>query len=341
MIINFTKMQTLGNDFIFIENYNNILPQTDEELSKMIQYLANRKLGIGADQVVIISKVDFINSKDSINYQSLNSKHLNETKIQNKLSCRANIQIYNANGANVEACGNAFLCLGYYFENNKTSNCLSTNTTISTNGKPTLDNYRHFNTIELIVESTNKKYLVSLFESEKQSPPKYIVNMVKFDFSNNTTFKKLNSRDFISFGINLGSQNYQPIYVNIGNPHLILFSNSKIEAKQNIDKFGTILQKHSLFKNTSGVNIESVFIDKDATINMFVWERGVGKTLACGSGATAAFLAAFYYNLVKKTSTVRMEGGELTIKIESKSLEENNLYIIGSPRYVYNGIITI
>ncbi|MEX2032085.1 MAG: diaminopimelate epimerase, partial [Dehalococcoidia bacterium] len=98
--------------------------------------------------------------------------------------------------------------------------------------------------------------------------------------------------------------------VSMGNPHCVIFVDAVAQAP--VTSLGPILEKHPLFPKRS--NVEFVQVLGPAELNMRVWERGVGETLACGSGACAVMVAAHVQGLVDDAVDVRLPGGTLRIE---------------------------
>jgi len=101
-----------------------------------------------------------------------------------------------------------------------------------------------------------------------------------------------------------------PVAVSMGNPHAVFFVDNA-EAI-NIAGLGAVLERHSLFPERA--NIEVVQVLSPARLRMRVWERGVGITQACGTGACAAVVAAARRGLTGRRATVVLDGGELDIE---------------------------
>ena len=131
------------------------------------------------------------------------------------------------------------------------------------------------------------------------------VNMGKpcFDWSD-TTFKKLNQI------INIDQ--FELFCVSMGNPHGIIFFQDEDDLnKVDIESIGKKIQSNDIFPES--INVEFATILKDKTIRMKVWERGAGRTLACGTGACATLVAAQQKNLSQRKNDIILDGGKLTI----------------------------
>lgn len=114
--------------------------------------------------------------------------------------------------------------------------------------------------------------------------------------------------------------------VDVGNPHLVIFSKLSDKDKKII---GKNLQKHELFSN--GVNVNFAQIE-DTTIVLKVWERGAGFTMACGSGASASFAAASKLGFVDNKAKVAFELGILNM-----NKKDNQILMTGPASYVFTG----
>ena len=96
-----------------------------------------------------------------------------------------------------------------------------------------------------------------------------------------------------------------PVAVSMGNPHCVFF----VDDAENIDleAFGPDVETHPLFPERT--NVEAASVAPDGTIRLRVWERGVGITLACGSGACATGVAASRRGLIGRKADIRVDGG--------------------------------
>ena len=115
------------------------------------------------------------------------------------------------------------------------------------------------------------------------------------------------------------------IHVNVGNPHLVI-----LDPVDDFLSFGAMLENHTDFKNKTNVGFANV-VNTD-TINLQVWERGTGPTLACGSAACAAVTAAHFKGLCKNVVTVKQPGGKLKITIDSHTITQE-----GPIKFVFKG----
>lgn len=116
--------------------------------------------------------------------------------------------------------------------------------------------------------------------------------------------------------------------VTVGNPHAVLFVDDPAEVS--VEELGRRLGTDPVFPN--GANVEFAAVRAPDLIELRVWERGVGETLACGSGAAAAVAAAHRLNRVESRTTVRLPGGDLVV-----TLDERGAWLTGPANYVFEG----
>jgi diaminopimelate epimerase len=118
--------------------------------------------------------------------------------------------------------------------------------------------------------------------------------------------------------IEVGLTKFKGIKASIGNPHFIIFSNEKDKLKQYALNYGYLIENHKEFPNRT--NVEFAYVEDKRKIKLYVWERGAGMTLACGSGACATAFVANYYGYVAKEVEVELPGGTLFINITDEGV---------------------
>ncbi len=124
--------------------------------------------------------------------------------------------------------------------------------------------------------------------------------------------------------------------ISIGNPHAVIFMSDLSELESlNLDLIGPRIEKNSIFPDFA--NIEFACVIKNGIIRMRVWERGVGITYACGSGACATSIAASLLGLSSKENQIILDGGNLFVKW----LEDQTVTLSGPTEKVFEGIIGI
>ncbi len=123
---------------------------------------------------------------------------------------------------------------------------------------------------------------------------------------------------------------YEPLLVNMGNPHCVFFVDDAEEIA--IEHLGPSVEHHEIFDH--GANVEFANIQTDGSIRVRVWERGAGVTEACGSGACAVFAAAISRGFVKDKATIQMDGGLLSMVQREV---DGHILMTGPVSYVFKG----
>ena len=136
------------------------------------------------------------------------------------------------------------------------------------------------------------------------------------------------------YSVKVGDSSYKLAAVSMGNPHAVLQVEDVETAP--VASVGPLLEAHSRFPNR--VNVGFMQIVDRSNINLRVFERGVGETQACGSGACAAAVAALRQELVDSPVTVHLNGGDLTIDWQG---ENQSLLMTGAAASVFHGRIRI
>lgn len=127
---------------------------------------------------------------------------------------------------------------------------------------------------------------------------------------------------------------YRMTAVSMGNPHAVVYVED-VKGLE-IEKIGPLFENHKRFPRR--VNTEFVHVIDDRTVEMRVWERGSGETLACGTGACAVAVACILNGLTQEEVTVKLLGGDLIIWWNR---EENKVYMTGPAKVVYDGEICL
>ena len=119
-----------------------------------------------------------------------------------------------------------------------------------------------------------------------------------------------------------------------GNPHFVCFINDL--SIEELEKYGPKIETYKFFPDKT--NVEFVKVVNQSRIKMLVWERGVGRTFSCGTGACAASVASNLYQFTESELTVELEGGNLKT-IYNK--ESSKIVLIGNAEIVYKGKVEI
>ena len=213
------------------------------------------------------------------------------------------MRMFNADGSEAEMCGNGIRCVGKYIYDFGLTNKVDVSIETKAGAK-----YLKLNLEDGVVKTVR----VDMGEPvlEKQKIPVFTED--KF------VELKVLDRDFI----------FTP--VSMGNPHAITFINNL--KNFDIDKYGKIVESDEHFPNKT--NVEFIEIVDRNNINMRVYERGTGETLACGTGACASVVASVLNNLTDREVNVNLLGG--TLKVEYSDID-NHIYMTGDAITVFNG----
>ena len=221
------------------------------------------------------------------------------------------MDMYNSDGTQAEMCGNATRCVGkYVHDKGLTDKTLITLETLAG--------------IKILKLNLNDKGEVETVEVNMGSPeltPKNIPIDSELD-------------RFICEPVEVDGKEYKVTGVSMGNPHAITYVDD-VNAVE-IEKIGPKFENHKLFPRR--INTEFAQVVDRHTIKMRVWERGAGETLACGTGACATMVAANLSDLVDDCVDLVLIGGTLNIRWDK---EENNIYMTGPAKFVFDGVITV
>ena len=250
--MDFVKMEGLGNDFIVVDGPVDLDAAT-------ITAWCDRKFGIGADGVLEITSI----SDD-----------------------RIRMRYWNADGGEVEMCGNGVRCLARLAV-----------------GRGWV------NTPDLIVETPAGDLSASVLDD----------GMVRALVGRPTA----TGEPFEAEGVIVHP-------VRVGNPHGVVFVADPATAP--VGELGPRLENHEAFPDRT--NVEFVQVVDSTTLTMRVWERGVGETMASGTGAAAAVFAASEVQGVRSPAQVTLPGGILTVELGG-----GDAWMTGPGNFVYEGTI--
>jgi len=130
--------------------------------------------------------------------------------------------------------------------------------------------------------------------------------------------------------LRVGGRRYSITAVSMGNPHCVLFVEDVDRAR--VEEIGSAIEHHDFFPRRT--NVEFAQIVGEGEIKMRVWERGVGETLACGTGASAALVAAVLNGFSPRKATMHLRGGDLRV---SWNPEDDHVFIEGPAAEVFIG----
>jgi diaminopimelate epimerase len=244
----FLKMHGLGNDFVVFDGRKSgILLEP-----RLARAIADRRQGVGCDQVIVIERAH--NGAD------------------------AAMRILNADGSEVESCGNAARCVARLLMEEKDA----TATRIETLGGPLF-----------CTDAGHGDVTVDM-------------GLPRFGWQDIPLSQNVDTN---GFPLTVGGASFTASAVSVGNPHCVLFVDDAEQA--DVAGLGPAIEHHPLF--SARTNVEFVQILSPQRLRMRVWERGAGITRACGTGACAAAVAAHRRGLAARDTQIVLDGGTLAI----------------------------
>ena len=276
MLLRFTKMHGLGNDFVMLD----LITQKARIKPEQVRRLSDRRTGIGFDQLLTV-----------------------ETPDDPDMDFR--YRIYNADGTEAEQCGNGARCFTRFVRDRgltpKTEIRLQTNTgdiacklekdgNVSVNmGKPVLEPAK----IPFVADKLDTEYELALCDAGQ-------------------------------------GRRVTGTAVSMGNPHFV----TRVEdvSTAPVEKLGPVLETHERFPALANIGFMEV-VSRDH-FRLRVFERGVGETRACGSGACAAMVSGRLLGVLNESVTASLPGGDLTISWRG---EGSDVMMSGPASRVYEG----
>lgn len=255
--IKFRKMNGLGNDFVVLDGRGQVLAIGPDEA----KHLADREDGIGCDQVIIIERSG---------------------------KADAFMRILNADGSEVDACGNATRCLAMLLS---------------------AETGRSDTTIE-----TGSGVLAAKVIGSEPDGMRVTVDMGKPNFHWEAIPLAEEFRDTRGIELQVGPIDdpvlHSPSAVNVGNPHAVFWVDDDPNG-YDLHLFGPLLENHPVFPERANISLAQILSPTE--IKLRTWERGAGLTKACGTAACAAAVCAVRKRFTERTVTVQLPGGDLEI----------------------------
>ncbi|MBF0284925.1 MAG: diaminopimelate epimerase [Magnetococcales bacterium] len=277
----FVKMHGLGNDFVVLDHR-----RSPREISpRLAARLADRRLGVGCDQIV----------------QLLPPRSGGDVEMR----------IYNADGSQAEMCGNAARCVGLY-TSQRDQRALEVLTLETLAGAVRIwpEGWRRF--------------------AVDMGPPRFAPAEIPALLPEGSPPGANDEGRVVNLPLEIEGTLYHATLVSMGNPHCVI-PVASVEAVP-LERIGPLLEHHPAFPRRT--NVEFIQTLDRETVRMRVWERGVGITPACGTGACAAGVAAFLLGVVGRRVTVRLDGGDLTILWS----ESGNVIMTGAAAESFHGV---
>ena len=279
MLIEFTKMHGLGNDFMVIDLVTQRLDLTKD----LVQLLGDRHLGIGFDQLLVVEPpmrpdVDF------------------------------SYRIFNTDGTEVEQCGNGARCFARFVQARKLS----------------FKQRLRVETASGIISLTTDRYG---WVDVDMGKPKFEPDEIPF--SPRATTKIQNT-----YHLDVNGTSVQLYVANMGNPHAVIKVDDVLDAE--VETLGKAIESHPAFPDR--VNVGFMQVMNQRHIRLRVYERGVGETQACGTGACAAVAVGIREGWLDEGEEVRAQlyGGSMIIKWQPGY----SVTMTGPTAFVYEGVFS-
>jgi len=276
MLLRFTKMHGLGNDFMVVD----LISQRVHLSPEQIRYLGNRNTGVGFDQLLLV-----------------------ETPQSPNVDFR--YRIFNSNGTEVEHCGNGARCFAKFVHDQRLT------------GKR-----------DISVQTSNGRIMLKMRDDHAvevdMGEPVLQPDQVPFEATTQAP----------SYSLEQDGHNYTLGVVSMGNPHAVLVVDDVASAP--VFELGSKLEQHPRFPNKANIGFMQI-INRN-TIKLRVFERGVGETKACGTGACAAVVVGQQQGLLDTNVTTQLTGGNLAIQWQGPG---HHLFMDGPATHVYEGQIKL
>jgi diaminopimelate epimerase len=276
MKLKFTKMQGAGNDFVVLDGINQRITLT----AAQYQVLADRHFGIGCDQILLV-------------------------EASSRPDCDFRYRIFNADGGEVQQCGNGARCFVRFVHDHGLTN-----------------------KSEIRVE-TASGIIVPRLEADgsvtvNMGVPRLAPAEIPFIAQSRA----------LTYALELPGGSVEISAVSMGNPHAVQLV-ADIETAP-VAQQGPLIEQHARFPQR--VNAGFMQVTERNHIKLRVFERGTGETLACGTGACAAVVAGIARGLLDKEVTVTTRGGDLHIRWDG---EGQSVWMTGPATTVFEGTINL
>ncbi|QHE87848.1 diaminopimelate epimerase [Hydrogenophaga sp. BPS33] len=287
MHIRFTKMQGAGNDFVVLDETQGLLGLS----AAQYRFLADRHFGVGADQILSVRA----SPREGLDFE---------------------YRIHNADGGEVEQCGNGARCFVRYVHDKK----LTTRNPVR-------------------VKVQNGELELHMHEDGRvtvdMGAPVFALDRVPF---NGEGLRPETMGRFERWPLALPYAGDVPVAVlSMGNPHAVLLVDDVDTAP--VASWGPWIESHERFPRR--VNAGFLQVVSRHEVRLRVYERGAGETLACGTGACAAVVAGIRLGLLDARVDVHTRGGVLTIEWRETPLHDQAVFMTGPATTVFDGDIDV
>lgn len=217
------------------------------------------------------------------------------------------MRMFNADGSEGEMCGNAVRCIGKYVHDRGLT--AKTRVTLATRGGIKM--------LELQLQGGSVEQVTVDLGEPALGPASLPVTLA--------------GAQVLNHPLSIDGQTHHITCVSMGNPHAVIFVDDPRAV--DVHGIGRQIEHHPLFPKRT--NVEFVRVRRRDLLEMRVWERGSGETLACGTGAAASLVAAVLNGLADRSAVVQLTGGELHVHWDAR---DNHVYQTGPATFVFDGV---
>ncbi|MCM1320919.1 MAG: carbamoyl-phosphate synthase large subunit [Bacteroides sp.] len=303
--LRFSKMQSAGNDFIVF----NAMEQEIINPEGLAVRLCNRRTGIGADSLVLITRS---NTAD------------------------AGMRLFNLDGSEGQMAGNAIRCVAKYLYDNNINGIAEQHGESAHTASLKIETGAGVKTLKLYKQNGKVSSVCVDMGAPVFSPAQIPASLCEQTLPAAAALYKdaLPQKAIICAPLVVAGTEYAVTVLSVGNPHCVIFSD--FVDKVAIAEIGPLFESNPAFPKR--INTEFVRVAGRNTLKMRVWERGNGETPACGTGACAAAVAAVLNGFcpMDENITVKVKGGDLTVNYTG-----NTVFLTGPASLVYEGSVEI
>lgn len=219
------------------------------------------------------------------------------------------MRIINSDGSEAEQCGNAIRCVAkYVYDNGLTSKTELTIETLGAGVQP----------VQLTLENGKATQVT--------------VDMGQPILNGLDVPTTIDANPVIGHQVTIDGREFAFTAVSMGNPHCVIYVDDA--ANFDLATWGPKLEKHPLFPRK--INVEFATVNSRDQVDMRVWERGAGPTLACGTGACATLVSSVLNGHTDRKATISLAGGDLLIDWNE---DNNRIYMTGPAAFVFTGTV--
>ena len=305
--IKLTKMQGLGNDFVILDYAE--YEKSGMTMSDLAKKLCDRNFGVGADGMIV----------PNLNPQNKNAD--------------IGWYFYNSDGTTAQMCGNGIRCFAKYVKDKK----------LVSSNKFRVETLAGIIVPEIQDDGNVKVNMSKPILTPEKIPFSIDVTLNSFqgriierpcDAETSSARRKGVDECILNYELKISEKTFKINAISMGNPHCVIFTDGSEDLLEMAKTYGVKIEKHPLFPEKT--NVEFVKIISKNEIDMRVWERGCGITLACGTGACASVVAGILNNLTENKVKVNLLGGALTIEWQGSAENlEQDIFMSGPGEYTF------